>query len=117
MSGPAERGRQLQERLQEIQQDHPFLGDVRGRGLMVGAEIVDPQRQDRWGRPPHDGVRARRIQQECFQRGLILEVGGRHGSVLRFLPPLIVTAAEVDAIGDIVAMACSAAASQEVARV
>jgi len=111
----AQRGRQLQERLKEIQQVHSFLGDVRGRGLMVGAEIVDPERQDRWGRPPHDGARARRIQQECFQRGLILEVGGRHGSVLRFLPPLIVTAAEVDAIADIVAAACAAAAPREVA--
>jgi len=111
----AERGRQLQERLQEIQQDYPFLGDIRGRGLMVGAEVVDPERQDRWGRPLHDGFRARRIQKECFQRGLILETGGRHGSVLRFLPPLIVTAAEVDAIGDIVAAACAAAALREVA--
>lgn len=108
-------GQQLQERLQELQQVFPFIGDVRGRGLMVGAEIVDPDRRDRWGRAPHDGARARRIQQECFRRGLILEAGGRHGSVLRFLPPLIVTAAEVDAICDIVAAACTASEPQEVA--
>jgi len=98
---------------------YPFLGDVRGRGLMVGVEVVDPERADRWGRPPHDGARARKIQQECFKRGLMLEVGGRHGSVLRFLPPLIVTEAEVDAIAEVVAAACAAVAveKQEVAHV
>jgi len=110
-------GRRLRERLEELQGLFPFLGNVRGRGLMVGVEVVDPDRRDRWDRPRYDGTRARHIQQECFRRGLLLEVGGRHGSVLRFLPPLIVTAAEVDAIGDIVAAACAAVAPQEVARV
>jgi diaminobutyrate-2-oxoglutarate transaminase len=55
---------------------------------------------------------ARKIQQECFKRGLMLEVGGRHGSVLRFLPPLIVTPTEVDAIADVVMDACTAAAEK-----
>jgi diaminobutyrate-2-oxoglutarate transaminase len=106
----AQMGRQLVERLQALQSIHPFLGDVRGRGLMVGVEVIDPNRQDRWGRPLPNGGQARRIQQACFQRGLILEVGGRQGSVLRFLPPLIITAAQVKTIGEIVAAACVAAA-------
>jgi diaminobutyrate-2-oxoglutarate transaminase len=112
-------GRLLRDRLEELQLVHPFLGDVRGRGLMVGAEVVDPARPDRWGRPSYDGTRARKIQQECFKRGLILEVGGRHGSVLRFLPPLIVTETEVDAIVEVVAQACGAVAveKREVIRV
>lgn len=105
-------GRRLRERLAELQRSCPFLGDVRGRGLMIGVEVVDPNQTDRWGRPPFDGARARRIQQECFQRGLIIEVGGRNGSVLRFLPPLIVTPAEVDAIADVVGAACRAAGDQ-----
>jgi diaminobutyrate-2-oxoglutarate transaminase len=108
-------GRRLRERLGALQAAHPFVGDVRGRGLMVGAEIVDPGRPDRWGRPAHDGARARRIQQECFRRGLILEVGGRHGSVLRFLPPLIVTPEQVDAICGVVAEAFAAVGAKEVA--
>lgn len=105
-------GARLRERLLELQQPFPFLGDVRGRGLMLGVEVVDPEKTDRWGRPPYDGDRARRVQQECFRRGLIVEVGGRHGSVLRFLPPLIVTETEVAAIADVVAAACKAAADQ-----
>lgn len=104
----ARMGERLQARLHDIQKEHAFIGDVRGRGLMVGVEIVDPERQDRFGRNEYDGKRARRIQHECFLRGLMIEVGGRHGSVLRFLPPLIITPAEVDAVADIVAAACTA---------
>jgi diaminobutyrate-2-oxoglutarate transaminase len=105
-------GQVLMQRLRELQSVYPWIGDVRGRGLMVGAEIVDPERRDRWGRCVHDGGRARSLQQACFQRGLILEVGGRHGSVLRFLPPLIVTEDEIDRIADIVAEACAVTESQ-----
>lgn len=101
-------GQRLMARLRALQEVCPFLGDVRGRGLMVGVEVVDPDRADRWGRPLLDGARARRIQQECFQRNLILETGGRSGSVLRFLPPLIVSEAEVDLIGDAFTAACLA---------
>jgi diaminobutyrate-2-oxoglutarate transaminase len=104
-------GQRLRSRLEEAQAAHPFLGEVRGRGLMIGVEVVDPKRPDRWGRPGYDGDRARRIQQECFNRGLILEVGGRHGSVLRFLPPLTVSETEVDAIMAVVVGACAAVES------
>lgn len=112
-------GRRLRDRLGETQRAHPILGDVRGRGLMIGVEVVDPDGRDRWGRPAFDGARARRLQQECFRRGLIVEVGGRFGSVLRLLPPLIVTEAEVDTIADVIAAACDAVARgpAEVARV
>src|SRR5579871_5486054 len=94
----ARMGQQLRQRLGELQKDHACIGDVRGHGLMLGMEIVNRERVDRWDRPAPDGAKARRIQHECFQRGLILEVGGRHGSVLRFLPPLIITAAEIDTV-------------------
>jgi diaminobutyrate-2-oxoglutarate transaminase len=110
-------GRRLRTRLEEIQADYPFIGDVRGRGLMVGAECVDPSKTDRWGRAPWDGPRARRIQRECFGRGLILECGGRHGSVLRFLPPLIITEEQVDTIANILGEACKASTRPEVVSV
>ncbi|MFO0820827.1 MAG: diaminobutyrate--2-oxoglutarate transaminase family protein [Pirellulales bacterium] len=99
-------GERLMDRLRSLAAELPWIGDVRGRGLMIGAEIVDPQRPDRLGRPSADGRRARAIQQACFERGLLIELGGRGGCVLRFLPPLIVTPAEVDAIAGIVAAAC-----------
>ena len=44
---------------------------------------------------------ARRIQAEAFARGLILELGGRNDTVVRFLPPLVVTAEQIDRIATI----------------
>ena len=92
-------GARLRVHLQEIQQDFPAIGDVRGRGLMIGVEMVsEASACDGSIPPPGDGVMARAVQRACLEQGLIIEVGGRHGAVLRFLCPLIVTAEEVDEI-------------------
>lgn len=95
-------GERLAGHLRQTQAAFPWLGDVRGRGLMLGVEIVDPTQPATWqGPPPADPETARRLQLACLSRGLILELGGRHGAVVRFLPPLIVTAEQVDAIAGI----------------
>lgn len=103
-------GERLMECLRMIQDEFPCLGNVRGRGLMIGVEVVNARAEpDRLGAyPPHPEL-ARRIQAECLSRGLILELGGRKGSVLRFLPPLIVTAEEIDRIAAIVENSVAAA--------
>ena len=106
-------GAYLVERLRAIQAETGLIGDVRGRGLMIGAEVVDPDgRPDALGHPPQDGRTAEAIQQHCLKRGLIIELGGRFGAVVRFLPPLIVTRADIDAICDIFADAVRAAAAE-----
>lgn len=106
-------GARLSERLREIQSDVGILGDIRGRGLMLGAEIVDPEgRPDALGRPPADGALAAVVQQQCLRRGLIIELGGRFGAVARFLPPLIVTSEDIDVISRIFHDACQAAVSE-----
>ena len=107
-------GERLQQRLRELQAGMPFIGDVRGRGLMIGMEIVDLDAPPRWGAAAPDGRRARAIQKACFDRGLIIEVGGREGSVLRFLPPLVISEADIDAVADIVAAACQAAGGKPI---
>jgi diaminobutyrate-2-oxoglutarate transaminase len=61
------------------------------------------------GPGPADGPLARRIQADCLRGGLIVELGDRHGAVVRFLPPLIVTADQVDDIADRFAAAVKAA--------
>ena len=107
-----QRGQHLRERLQQVQRLYPQLGDVRGLGLMLGVEVVNPAGEvDALGHPPVDPALASLIQRECLKRGLILELGGRHGSVVRFLPPLIISAAEVDEVADIFARAIAAAVS------
>ncbi|HCT8835437.1 TPA: diaminobutyrate--2-oxoglutarate transaminase, partial [Pseudomonas aeruginosa] len=49
------------------------------------------------------------VQRECLRRGLILELGGRHGSVVRFLPPLIIGAEQIDEVARRFARALGAA--------
>ncbi|GAE06465.1 2,4-diaminobutyrate 4-transaminase [Paenibacillus sp. JCM 10914] len=94
-------GERLQHRLDALADRQDCIGDVRGLGLMVGVEIVDGREQpDRLGHIPASPRLAAQIQQECLKCGLILEVGGRHSSVIRFLPPLIITEEQVDEIID-----------------
>ena len=76
-----------------------YKRQVRGRGLMIGVEIVDRDAPiELPGCHPSAPRLASRIQHEALRRGLILELGGRHNCVVRFLPPLIVTAEQIDTI-------------------
>jgi diaminobutyrate-2-oxoglutarate transaminase len=104
-------GRRLRDHLLELARHHAFVGDVRGRGLMLGMEIVDPAgapgpatSMGPGPRPTH-GRLAAALQLACIRRGLIVELGGRDGSTMRFLPPLIITEHEVDHVGEILAAA------------
>lgn len=95
-------GRRLRANLERIQSHTPYIGEVRGEGLMLGVEVIDPTRNpDSLGHPPHGGDIARAIQSAAFRDGLILETGGRYGSVLRLLPPLTISDAEIDQASDI----------------
>ncbi|RZH69000.1 diaminobutyrate--2-oxoglutarate transaminase [Natrinema altunense] len=96
-------GDRLRDHLEETAATFDVVGDVRGRGLMLGMELVDPADEpDSLGRFPADGDLASAVQSAAFDRGLIVETGGRDGSVVRFLPPLTVSASRIDRIGDIV---------------
>jgi diaminobutyrate-2-oxoglutarate transaminase len=106
-------GSRLQAGLELVAAETACIGDVRGRGLMRGVEIVEPREDFGAGtqRPsPASGTMARRIQDECLRNGLIVELGGRSGSVVRFLPPLIATEAD---IADIVSRFREAVLSSE----
>ncbi|HET6376242.1 MAG TPA: aminotransferase class III-fold pyridoxal phosphate-dependent enzyme, partial [Methylocella sp.] len=92
-------GSRLMEALENIAARTPIIGNIRGRGLMAGAEIVEPDGERQGSQPPPPSpALARQIQLSCLRRGLMVELGGRGGSVVRFLPPLIVTADEIDQI-------------------
>jgi diaminobutyrate-2-oxoglutarate transaminase len=64
----------------------PAVGEVRGRGLMIGIELV----HDRETREPWPALAAE-VRRACVQKGLIIEVGGHYRNVARFLPPLVIT--------------------------
>jgi len=79
-----------------------IVGDVRGRGLMLGFEIVEAEGElDACGARKASPSLARAIQAEALRRGLIVELGGRNDTVVRLLPPLIVTPEQIDAIATI----------------
>jgi 4-aminobutyrate aminotransferase len=77
------------ERLRLCARDNPVVGDIRGPGLMIGIELVDAQ-----GNP--NSSACNRVLEYCLERGLILIGCGLERNVIRFLPPLTVTAAELD---------------------
>ena len=103
-------GERLLLHLRQAQASLRSFGDVRGRGLMIGVEIVDtngrPDARDVYPAAPE---LARKIQAQALSRGLILELGGRNGCVVRFLSPLTVTEEEVDTIASIFYEAARAA--------
>ena len=92
----ARKGAVLMGHLRQLARDFPCIGDVRGRGLMVGAEIVQRTATAPGTSAPLDGGLAAAIKRACFDHGLMVETGGRHGAVLRFLPPLVITDAEIE---------------------
>ncbi|MFF4396101.1 diaminobutyrate--2-oxoglutarate transaminase family protein [Streptomyces sp. NPDC001480] len=141
-------GSRMLSQLRYFKQEFSCVGDVRGRGLMIGVEVVDPEGEgqagvraggatDAYGQgevPPVPGPGpgpaggptepaagprspgsprpaapelAAAVQRECLRRGLIVELGGRHSSVVRLLPPLTISdeqaAAVLDRLADAVA--------------
>lgn len=96
------RGEQLRNGLRTIARRYDCIAEIRGRGLMIGAEVVTPEKaRSKEEKNTLDGELAKLIKRECFERGLFLETGGRHGAVLRFLPPLVITREEIDSVIDI----------------
>jgi diaminobutyrate-2-oxoglutarate transaminase len=103
-------GARALQRLRALSRDHDTIGDVRGRGLMLGVEIVRREAEpDALGAREADPDLARRVREECLRRGLIVELGGRSGAVLRLLPPLTITDGELESVLDRLAGAFAAA--------
>lgn len=103
-------GARLLGQLQGLAAAHPCIGDVRGRGLMIGVELVDPEATGPDDLvPPPDPALATTVQRQCLDRGLIVELGGRHNAVVRLLPPLTLTDEQAAAVLDRFADALAAA--------
>jgi 4-aminobutyrate aminotransferase len=84
----AKMGERLMDGLSELQGRYPVMGDVRGRGLMVGVEFT------RDGEP--DKATAKAVQAACIQNRLLLLTCGTNDNVIRWIPPLVVNAPQID---------------------
>ena len=82
-------GQQLLTHLQGLQKQHDCIDEIRGMGLMLGLEIVSA---------PHtpDGDRAGKLLKHCENNGMLMLRCGTQGQVVRWLPPLTVTEAEIE---------------------
>ena len=91
------KGGYIKNALLRLQKEVSIIGDVRGMGLMLGVEFVDPTGDmDIMGHPQPSGEIAARVQHMCFENRLVMEKGGRNGSVMRCLCALNVTDEEID---------------------
>jgi 4-aminobutyrate aminotransferase/(S)-3-amino-2-methylpropionate transaminase len=86
-----EKGRYLMKRLEELREAHSLIGDVRGKGLMVGVELVRDMGSKR---PAAD--EASRVREEMRRGGILIGVGGVKGSTLRLQPPLIIEVEQLE---------------------
>jgi 2,2-dialkylglycine decarboxylase (pyruvate) len=95
--GLVERARRLGDYLmaglRDLQAEHEQIGDVRGRGLLAGLELVE----DRETKAPANAL-GQAMTQECFERGLSMNIvrSGKIANCLRLAPPLVASEEEID---------------------
>jgi 4-aminobutyrate aminotransferase len=83
-------GHRILERLRPAEEKHAVVGEVRGKGLMIGIELVGPD-----GRTPNPAAASRALE-HARREGLLVGKGGLYGNCLRLAPPLSLTAEEAD---------------------
>ena len=94
-------GEHLKQRLLDLQERQPLIGEVRGLGLMLGVELV----RDRVTKEPAS-AEAVEILERCKERGLLIGKGGLFGNVLRIKPPMCVTKEDADFLVDCLEESC-----------
>jgi len=114
LSNVIDRGNQLDDALRGLLGDHPHVGDIRGRGLLRGIEIV----QDRGTKTPFDPARRThaKIKAEAMARGLLVypmggTIDGRQGDHVMLAPPFTSNSGEISIIAERLADSVVAATS------
>jgi 4-aminobutyrate aminotransferase/(S)-3-amino-2-methylpropionate transaminase len=89
-------------RLRAMQEKFPVIGDVRGRGAMIAIEFVEPGTHN----PLSSAVDA--VVKHCHQNGVLVLNAGTYGNVIRFLPPLNISDAQLNDALDVLEQGLSA---------
>lgn len=91
-------GEYLLQKLRDLQAQYPIIGDVRGRGLMIGTEFTLPN-----GEPASDFTKA--VRTACVESKMLILSCGSSENVIRWIPPLVVTEDQIDVAVEIFAQA------------
>ena len=94
-----ETGKYAISKLRGLQKQNSIIGEVRGRGLMIGVELVKNEQLT------PATAEAEAIRESLLRRGVLVGVGGVFGNVIRFQPPLIITRPQIDQALNMVAEA------------
>ena len=84
-------GAHFKKKLEELQQDHKIVGEIRGQGLMLGVELVRDQETKE---PATQEILT--VMEVCREKGLLIGKGGLDNNVIRLQPPLVLTAEQID---------------------
>ena len=90
--------------LEKLKQKHALIGDVRGKGLLLGIELV----RDRGTKEPAK-VECAQVLENARERGLLLGKGGLWGQTVRFAPPMCITQGDADFLLDVLDRSLGAA--------
>jgi len=99
----AKKGADLKARFENLMMEQALIGDVRGKGLMIGVELVE----DRKTKVPASAA-AGFVRQYCLEHNLLIGVGGNFASVLRIQPPLVISPEQIETTFDTIAAALRA---------
>jgi 4-aminobutyrate aminotransferase-like enzyme len=101
-----EQGAYLLDGFRALADRHHVIGDVRGRGLFLGIELVTDRRTK-----GHDGATASAVVQEALARGVLMGTDGPHDNVVKLRPPMTFRRAHADHLLDVLDQALAAATS------
>ena len=95
LENATQQGAHIMKRMREFMEESEIIGDIRGKGLMMGVEIVEDKESKKVA-----GEKANEIMMRCWRRGVALITCGK--STLRIAPPLVITRELVDSALDII---------------
>ena len=90
-------GARLVDGFKQMMSKHEMIGDVRGRGLLLGVELVKDRKSKE-----HASAEAARLMDTCKDHGVLLGKGGLYGNVIRIAPPMTINAEQVDHLLEVV---------------
>jgi len=89
----ADKGRHLTKQLNELKEKYNLIGEIRGKGLLIGVELVKDQKK----KTPAAEETAK-IRDMCREKGVLLGHGGVKGNVLRIQPPLVIDGQQMNKV-------------------